>query len=265
MKITLMSGIVAAAIVGTATYMSTSTTTGSKSTEGTKSVNTIVTTSSNQSTSNSLIKAVVNKSYVKAKLTSKNSVTLFDEVNGYTVNQTIKALSNLDSSEKYLILDSPGGSVFDGARLLSYIEENGVNTVCVGMCASMAAHIHAHGKVRYMVDRSVLMFHNASGGVQGTLPQMISTLSFIGRFVQKLDNYVISRSKWTAEEFTAKMHRDLYIDAEDSIEAGLADKLLSIEVGKDNIDFLSSGRRTRLFTPKQPGGNTYVAPIDVTM
>ena len=84
----------------------------------------------------------------------------------------------------YLLIDSPGGSVITGASVVSAIEaaQVPVYTVCLQLCASMAAIIHQYGSQRLMVDRSFLMFHNARGGFEGSFPQILSQFNTINRF-----------------------------------------------------------------------------------
>ena len=81
----------------------------------------------------------------------------------------------------YVFIDSPGGSVLSGAQIISAIQaaKGPVNTLCVGICASMAAMIHQFGTNRLVLDRSFLMFHPASGGAEGEVDKMYSRLTTI--------------------------------------------------------------------------------------
>lgn len=133
-----------------------------------------------------------------------------------------------------IVINSPGGSVFDGAAIISAIEaaKGPVNTLCVQLCASMAAMIHSYGTQRLMLNRSVLMFHPASGGVQGTVDQMHSRLALITSFMTKMEQNVSSRSHTTLEKYKARSRVELWLDAEDSVQQGFADQIVFVR-GKD--------------------------------
>ena len=63
-----------------------------------------------------------------------------------------------------LRINSPGGSVLAGFDLARYLEETGIQVVCVvdGEAASMAFYILQSCDVRLMTSRSMLMAHEPS-------------------------------------------------------------------------------------------------------
>lgn len=134
------------------------------------------------------------------------------------------------SSDIWLLIDSPGGSVLDGAKILSVMEASParVHTVCLGLCASMAFIIHQYGYTRNMVDRSIIMAHPASGGVQGTLEQMNSRLGTITRYVYKMDAYIANRVGMKFEQFKALSLTELWLDAEDALAFKFVDNIVDV-------------------------------------
>lgn len=132
----------------------------------------------------------------------------------------------------FLAINSPGGSVLDGAMIITAMEASRVPvyTVCMQMCASMAAIIHQYGKQRFMLDRSLLMFHNAYGGVEGTIPGMLSQLNAINKYIQRFDLYISNRAGLSQKEFKGIINTDLWMDAEDSVEKQFADGLVYLEI-----------------------------------
>jgi ATP-dependent Clp protease, protease subunit len=174
-----------------------------------------------------------------------NVVLLFDEVTTETVNAAIESIRKFNQTSTkpiYLLLDSPGGSVIDGARLISTIQASKlpVNTVCLQICASMAAMILEYGNERYAVDRSIIMFHPASiqAMVAGELDKVVSRFQFLQRYVNKMDRHVARRSKMTYEAFKAKSNQELWIDAEDALADNLIDKVVRVELtSKDMSKF----------------------------
>jgi ATP-dependent Clp protease protease subunit len=177
-------------------------------------------------------------------------IVLADEVNFDTANAVIKGIrdANAKSTSKpiYLLLDSPGGSVIDGARIISEMQASQapVYTVCVQLCASMAAMILEYGKERYAVDRSIIMFHPASVGalVQGELDKVVSRFSFLQRYVDKMDHHTAARAGQTYAEFKAKTSRELWIDAEDALAEKLIDAVVTLDSNTLNNMNLGNNR-----------------------
>lgn len=162
------------------------------------------------------------------------------EVTEATVNSAIKAIKKANrrgTQAIYLLIDSPGGSVFDGARLITAMEASKapVYTVCTELCASMAAHILEHGVQRYMIDRTQLMFHPASTSLmqEGEVDKIYSRLGSSKRFIDKLDMYDATRSGQNFAEFKAKSMREYWTDAEDALSDHLIDGIVSIEFEKE--------------------------------
>jgi len=149
--------------------------------------------------------------------------------NGIEVARSIKKASR-EGKPVWILIDSPGGSVITGAQIVSAIESAGVevNTVCLTICASMAAIIHQYGTNRYMVDRSILMFHEASGGVGGTVPQMLSQLTTMNRYIQKMIAHIATRAGLSFKDLDSKLASELWLDAEDSLKQKFSDGTLNV-------------------------------------
>lgn len=149
--------------------------------------------------------------------------------NAYSVVQQIQK-KGLTEKAIYLVIDSPGGSVIDGARIISAMESSKapVNTICMSMCASMAAIIHQYGVKRLMVDRSFLMFHNAAAGLNGALPQMRTRLNFLERYVTKMDARIARRAGLSPEQFMSMFQSEMWLDAEDSTNSRFADGIVNV-------------------------------------
>jgi len=164
-------------------------------------------------------------------LKDENVILLYGPIGEQTlaVAESIKKAAR-DGKQIWLLIDSPGGSVTVGGQILTAVQSSGVtvNTVCLGLCASMAAIIHQYGTKRFMVDRSLLMFHEASGGVSGPISQMLSRLTTMDRYVNKMIKYVAKRSGHKLSEFKSQLGPELWIDAEDAKQQGFTDSVVNI-------------------------------------
>lgn len=130
---------------------------------------------------------VFDKQVKYLNLVEDQTVEIYGEINesSEAIAQKITSLA-AKGKPIYLLINSPGGSVMDGALIISAIEASKapVYTICTQLCASMAALIHQYGHTRYMVDRSILMFHPAAGGLMlkiawGLSLQMVLLISIL--------------------------------------------------------------------------------------
>jgi len=169
------------------------------------------------------------------ELNQNNTLTLFDVVepaNSSALAQQITAMDDGSEDPLYLLIDSPGGSAFYGAKIISAIEASirPVYTVCVGTCASMGAMIHSYGVKRMGTDRSVLMYHPAAGQYEGKAPNMASLMATVNRYVHKMEVNVFKRAKMSREEYLQHILVDYWIDTEDAKAAGLLDELVVLRL-----------------------------------
>lgn len=173
------------------------------------------------------------KTVLKVTTDGSRVLDLNTEVTYGSVMRLVNELRRLNAASSdpiYLRIDSPGGSVLDGALLASEMEASKapIYTVCTRLCASMAAMLHSYGTKRYVSDRAILMYHPASGGAQGQIPNMLSQLTTINRYIEKMVANVVSRSKVSKEEYEKLVAYELWIDAEDSVAKGLSDAIINL-------------------------------------
>lgn len=135
-------------------------------------------------------------------LTQDNTITLRGPVNSYSVGEVMQQLNVLDKKGKetdpiYLVLHTPGGSVFHGLNLITYMNSlrRPVHSVAI-FAASMGFHILENSKQRYVTKYGTIMSHRASGGFEGDIPQQVnSRFKHITDLLEKMDDQVISRTK----------------------------------------------------------------------
>lgn len=173
------------------------------------------------------------KSIKQLNLTSSNTVVLIGEIGsdqallGQEINEKAKS-----GRPVYLLINSPGGSVLDGNLIVSAIQSSKVPvyTICMQLCASMASIIFESGTKRYMVDRSILMFHEASGRFEGQFNQMKSRFGIFDKLVTKLDAEIAARVGIEASVFRSKLANELWLDGEDAVNQNFADALVNLNL-----------------------------------
>jgi ATP-dependent protease ClpP protease subunit len=120
---------------------------------------------------------------------------------------------NTKKTEVVFVLNSPGGEIFEGGRVINFLDNSKVKTTAVvsGLCASMCAITLQHFNERYMTKGSVVMYHKARGGVEGDIPTMKSRMDAITNFLLDMDNYVAKRLKIGLHEYFDKIKSEYWI------------------------------------------------------
>ena len=172
---------------------------------------------------------------VFSRLMMDRIIFLGTEVNDYTAN-VIQAqllfLSSTDAEKDISIyLNSPGGSVYAGLGIydtMQYVQSS-VSTICTGMAASMAAVLlvaGAEGK-RYALPHSRVMIHQPMGGMQGQASDMEITVNEIKKLKDELYHIIAEHSHQSFEKVTADCDRDHWMTAQEALEYGMIDKILT--------------------------------------
>ena len=103
-----------------------------------------------------------------------------------------------------------------------------VVTICVGMCASMAAFLLSSGakNKRYALPNSEVMIHQPLGGAQGQATEIKIAAERILRLKNKLNKILADNTKQTLEKIEDDTERDYFMEANEALEYGIIDKIL---------------------------------------
>jgi ATP-dependent protease ClpP protease subunit len=86
-----------------------------------------------------------------------------------------------------------------------------VYTVCVELCASMAAITHQYGVRRFMLPYASVMFHEAAYGVQGQLTHNKSREAFYEQSFAKFEVEVAARAGCDIVRFRAQENKEWWL------------------------------------------------------
>jgi ATP-dependent Clp protease, protease subunit len=174
---------------------------------------------------------------IYSRLLRDRVVMLDGEVNGHSSSLICAQLLFLeaDNPDKdiSLYINSPGGSVTAGMAILDtmqFIKPN-VATIVMGQACSMGsllAQAGAPGK-RFILKNARHMIHQPSGGAGGQATDMEIQVKEILKMKKTLTEiYVQNNSKGkTYEQLLADMERDFFMSAQESVDYGLADEILT--------------------------------------
>ena len=153
-----------------------------------------------------------------------------DDVSNIIIAQLLFLDADNPERDIYLYINSPGGIVSSGMALY----ETGqflrapVNTICMGMAASMAAFLLAAGTKgkRSALPHARIMIHQPSGGTQGTAADIEIQAREILYLRSQLNELYSKHTQKTVEQIEKDMDRDRFMSAEEAVEYGLIDKVI---------------------------------------
>ena len=171
---------------------------------------------------------------IQDEMLSHREVELVGEVDAASVNALIRQLRYLQrqnpEASVTLYINSPGGSVDSGMALYDVMQAVScpIRTVCVGLAASMAALLFVSGAERDMLPHSRLMIHDPlilqTGGSALKLKAVSDDLMETRQIIAKV---IADHSGKSMEEILAKTASDSYFRAEEAVEFGLADRIIT--------------------------------------
>ena len=173
---------------------------------------------------------------IYSRLLKDRIVMLDTDVNEHSASLLVAQLLFLESQgneDITFFINSPGGVVTAGMAILDTMQfiKPDVCTVVMGQACSMGsllATAGAPGK-RKMLPNARHMIHQPSGGAGGQATDMEIQVKEILKMKQNLTQlYVDHNSKGkTFEEFYTAMERDNFMSAQEALEYGLIDEIIT--------------------------------------
>ena len=139
-------------------------------------------------------------------------------------------LDSLNHNDISLYINSPGGSVTAGMAIydtMNFIKSD-VSTICIGMCASMAAFLLSSGEKgkRYALSNSEVMIHQPLGGANGQATDIQIAAEHILKVKEKLNKILASNTNKDIKIIEKDTDRDHYMSSIDALNYGIIDKVL---------------------------------------
>ena len=170
-----------------------------------------------------------------SRLLNDRIVMLTDEVNDTTSSLVVAQLLYLEGQDPAkdvsLYINSPGGSVTAGLAIydtMQYIKCD-VSTICMGMAASMGAFLLTAGTKgkRYALPNSDIMIHQPSGGTRGQATDIKIQAEHMLQIKKKLNEIFAERTGQPLEVIMRDTERDNFMTAEEAVQYGLIDKVIT--------------------------------------
>ena len=169
-----------------------------------------------------------------SRLLKDRIIFLGEEVTDASANAIVAQMLFLESEDPnkdiYFYINSPGGSVTAGMAIydtMKYIKCD-VNTICVGMAASMGAFLLSGGTKgkRYALPNAEVMIHQPSAGTRGKVTDMAIDLQHVLRMKERLNKMLAEHTGQPVEKVTADTERDNWMTAEEAMEYGIVDEVM---------------------------------------
>ena len=172
---------------------------------------------------------------IYSRLLKERVIFLTGQVEDHMANLIVAQLLFLESEnpEKdiYIYINSPGGSVTAGLAIydtMRYIKCD-IATVCVGQAASMGAFLLSGGTKgkRYCLPNARVMIHQPLGGFQGQATDFEIHAREILTIKEKLNRLMAEHTGKTYEEIISGTERDNFLSAQQALDYGLVDTILT--------------------------------------
>ena len=142
-------------------------------------------------------------------------------------------LSNEDSkNDIHFYINSPGGSITAGLAIYDTMQflRCDVATYCIGQAASMAAWLLACGKAgkRFLLANNRVLLHQPliTGQLIGPATDLDIEAREILRLRERMYQILAQHTGQPSEKVEKDCDRNLWLDANEAIEYGLADRIL---------------------------------------
>ncbi|QDS97514.1 ATP-dependent Clp protease proteolytic subunit precursor [Adhaeretor mobilis] len=162
-------------------------------------------------------------------------IFLQGEIYDGNANELVMKLLYLQSENRrkdiHFYINSPGGSVtstlaiYDTMQMIS----PPVSTYCVGLAASGGSVLLAGGEKgkRFALKNSKVMIHQPHGGVGGQVSDIEIQANEILKTRQALNEILAGHTGKTADEIQAACDRDHYLTAQEAVDFGIVDDILT--------------------------------------
>ena len=152
-----------------------------------------------------------------------------DDVANVIQAQLLYLQSLDDKADISLYLNTPGGIVSAGLGIYDTMQiiSPKVNTICTGLAASMGSILLSAGEKRSILPHARVMIHQPLGGVTGQASDIIIEAEEIKKCRDELCNILAEHTKQPFDKVFQDMDRNHWFTAQEAIDYGLVDKILS--------------------------------------
>lgn len=170
---------------------------------------------------------------IYSRLLEDRIIFITGEITDQTADSVVAQLIFLEAKDAdkdiSIYINSPGGSVSAGLAIydtMNYVKCD-INTICVGMAASMGAFLLSSGTKgkRFALPNSEIMIHQPLGGASGQATDVMIRAKLLQDTKERLTRILSENTGKPYEQVYSDTDRDNFMTAEEALEYGLIDKI----------------------------------------
>ena len=150
-----------------------------------------------------------------------------DEVANIIIAQLLFLDADNPEKDVFMYINSPGGIVSSGMAIYDTMQHlrAPINTICMGMAASMGSFLLAAGRKskRSALPHARIMIHQPSGGSQGSASDIEIQAREILYLRNKMNELYAFHTGQSVEQIEKDMDRDRYMSADEAKTYGIID------------------------------------------
>lgn len=154
-----------------------------------------------------------------------------DDVANIIIAQLLFLEADNPEKDIYLYINSPGGIVSSGMAIYDTMQHlrAPINTICMGMAASMGSFLLAAGAPgkRAALPHARIMMHQPSGGAQGTAADIEIQAREILHLRGKMNELYAKHTGQSVEQIERDIDRDRFMSADEAVAYGLIDTVFA--------------------------------------
>jgi ATP-dependent protease ClpP protease subunit len=168
-------------------------------------------------------------------------VYIYDEIGdswfgGTSAADFIKMIGTIETAKIELHLNSPGGDIFDGVAIYNALHAHPaeVDVIVDALAASAASFIAQAGDTVTMTKGSMMMIHDGSGMVWGNASDMRTMAELLDKLSNNIASIYADRAGQSTEFWRNLMIEEVWYDAQEAVDAGLADTVAGDTKAEDD-------------------------------
>jgi len=178
---------------------------------------------------------------IYSRLLKDRIIFLGGDIDDDTANLVIAQLLFLHNenadADISIYVNSPGGMITSGMAIYDTMQfvGCGVRTYCLGQASSMAAVLLAAGAKgkRFVLPNSRILIHQPIGGARGPATDIGIQAEEILRLRTRLNQILADHTGQPLEQIEKDVDRDRFMSAEEAVEYGIADEIITTLAKED--------------------------------
>ena len=128
-----------------------------------------------------------------------------------------------------IYINSNGGCVNSVFNFINVIQlsKTPIYTIGMGKCYSSGGLLLIAGHKRLIFEDTNCLVHDGSTGAFGAVGKVMDSLEFTQKVEERIKQFIIKNTNITSKLYDKNYRRDWWLSAEETIEMGMADKIIT--------------------------------------